>query len=129
MTDIGRGITKEETDVRYIYYFIRAVHTRLCGARSGSLQLNKIQYFWLHNMYKPVGMVESENAQREWYTENNRQDVFPHLTHGVATSQYAGAWAVIPKPDHNNDGNHTTSDDNALVVINMHDRLMYMHYA
>ena len=36
MTDVGRGVTK---DRRTIYiYLSRAVHYRLCGARSGSPQ-------------------------------------------------------------------------------------------
>ena len=39
MTDIGRGVTKEETDVPYIIlYLIRVVYSHLCGARSGSPQ-------------------------------------------------------------------------------------------
>ena len=40
MTNIGWGVTKEETAVPYIYiYLIRAVHSRLYGAHSGSPQL------------------------------------------------------------------------------------------
>ena len=36
MTGIRRGITKEGSTYHTYIYFIRAVHSRLCGARSGS---------------------------------------------------------------------------------------------
>ena len=42
MTGIGRGVTKEGPTYHiyiYILYLIRTVHSRLCGARSGSPQL------------------------------------------------------------------------------------------
>ena len=43
MTDMGRGVAKEETDVPYYIYLIRAVNSRLCGAHSGLPQLEKLR--------------------------------------------------------------------------------------
>ena len=58
MMDVGRGITKD----RHTIYLIHAVHTRLCGARSGSPQLlhDCVDYACMKNLGKKLNKSELE---------------------------------------------------------------------